>query len=277
MPARRLSCLAIVALAAGCELGGGRPIVGGLESTAGGGTAGPGTAGTVGAAGTSGAAGTWLAPCGMPSDGESCPRSEPIITCDVPNARDLGGLPVAPAGTVACGQLLRGPPLADLSARGCAEARRLGIRTVIDLRVDSERGTAMDDPCVGANVVLAPLPVPYNTSPANYIADFDTKESIARVFHTLGDPAAYPIYFHCTYGRDRTGVVGAAILLALGASRDDILQEYLLSKTTVGAFPASLTALLDEIDRRGGIEASLRAAGVTAADLATLRAQALAP
>jgi protein-tyrosine phosphatase len=183
----------------------------------------------------------------------------------------MGGTPLQPAGSVACGEVFRGPPLAGLSARGCAEAARLGIRTIIDLRTPGERSAVPDDPCVGAKMVLAPLPIPYQVSPENYIADFDTKESIARVFQTLGDPAAYPVYFHCTYGRDRTGVVAAAIYLALGASRADILSEYQLSKSTVGAFPASLEALLNEIDRRGGVEPALFAKGVTPADLAVLR------
>lgn len=44
---------------------------------------------------------------------------------------------------------------------------------------------------------------------------------------------------------------------------------------TVGAFPDSLAAVLDEIERRGGIEASLLAAGVPTAELDALRARAV--
>jgi protein-tyrosine phosphatase len=158
-------------------------------------------------------------PCIDPNDGGTCARSQPILSCAVRNARDLGGVPLAPAGNASCGQIFRGPPLASLSAQGCADAARLGVRTIIDLRTESERVALPDAACLGANVVLAPLPVPYNVSPEDYLADFDSTESMARVFHTLGDEAAYPIYFHCTYGRDRTGVVAAAVLLAVGARR----------------------------------------------------------
>jgi hypothetical protein len=49
------------------------------------------------------------------------------------------------------------------------------------------------------------------------------------------------------------------------------MTEYLLSRSSVGAYPDSLAAVLDEIDRRGGIDAALRGAGVTDADLAVLR------
>jgi hypothetical protein len=206
----------------------------------------------------------------------SCRRSQPVFVCEVPNARDLGGTPIGTGQAVACGTLYRGPPLAGLSSDGCLVFATLGIRTVVDLRIQSERDLVPEARCVldAANIVSAPMPIPYTVSAADYIADLDAKASIAAAFAALGDPAAYPVYIHCTWGRDRTGVLAAVILSALGATRADILQEYLISQQTVGAFPASLTAVLDEIEVRGGIEAVLTAAGVTPAQLATLRAQA---
>jgi protein-tyrosine phosphatase len=209
------------------------------------------------------------------ADAGTCERSQPVLTCDITNGRDLGGVPLS-SGTVACGALLRGPPLANLTKAGCDEAARLGLRTIIDLREPDERSLKPDDACVKATRVLAPLPIPYGVSPTDYLHDFDTKDSMALIFRTLGNADAYPIYFHCTWGRDRTGVVAAAVLLAVGASRAEIMREYLLSKDTVGAYPESLTAVLDEIEHRGGIDAALRASGVTDADLAGLRARAVA-
>jgi len=38
-----------------------------------------------------------------------------------------------------------------------------------------------------------------------------------------------PMVFHCTAGKDRTGVAAALILLALGVPRDVVLQDYLLT------------------------------------------------
>lgn len=37
------------------------------------------------------------------------------------------------------------------------------------------------------------------------------------------------VYFHCSAGKDRTGVAGFLIMLALGMSEDDAVREYLLS------------------------------------------------
>jgi protein-tyrosine phosphatase len=38
-----------------------------------------------------------------------------------------------------------------------------------------------------------------------------------------------PLVFHCTAGKDRTGVAAALILLAFGVSREQVMQDYLLT------------------------------------------------
>lgn len=201
-----------------------------------------------------------------------------VLAGHVENARDLGGVALQESSKVANGVLFRGPPLAALTEAGCAAVAELGIRSVIDLRVESEVSAKPDDACVltEAQLLAAPLPVPYNVSAADYIAVLDTSESIVRIFEVLGDEARYPVYFHCTWGRDRTGILAAVVLLALGATPDAIMEDYLVSDETVGAFPASLRAALDEIARRGGIDAYLAAAGVSPEQLATLRSHAVA-
>jgi protein tyrosine phosphatase (PTP) superfamily phosphohydrolase (DUF442 family) len=236
---------------------------------------GVGGAGGSGAAGSAACEGAACADAGPPLS--ACARSETVLAETVINARDLGGIPLSPAGSVACGAILRGPPLSALSDSGCATVAALGLKTVIDLRTESERTGRPDAPCVTARIVKTPLPIPYNVSPTEYRSDFNADASIATIFQTLADPANYPVYFHCTWGRDRTGVVAAAILLALGASRDDVMQEYALSTDNVGAYPDSLAAVIDEIDQKGGIEAALRAKGISDDQLAALRARAIRP
>lgn len=201
-----------------------------------------------------------------------------ILVGEVVNARDLGGTPLADGAVVAPGVLFRGAPLSDLTAAGCRELAALGIRTVIDLRTESVRENRPDDPCVHeqANVLYAPLPVPSNVSPEDYLADLNTTDSIAAAFRAMGDEAAYPIYFHCTWGRDRTGVLAAVVLLALGAERSAIMDEYLLSRPTVGAYPDSLAAVLDDIEQRGGVGAYFDDAAIAGEWVTTLRRMAIA-
>jgi protein-tyrosine phosphatase len=197
-----------------------------------------------------------------------------VLTPGLSNARDLVGTPLSDGGSVACGAIYRGPPLI-LTEEGCTQAAELGLRTLVDLRIEGERTSLPDSSCVQAERVFAPLPVPYGLGPTDYLNDLHETASIALVFHTFGDPNRYPIYFHCTYGRDRTGVVGALLLLALGATRAAVMEEYLLSQPNVGAYPNSLEAVLDDIEQRGGAQAVLRELGISDTELAVLREHAI--
>jgi len=211
-----------------------------------------------------------------PSAPGACEAHQPVLAPEVVNARDLGGTPLADGQTVACGVVYRGGPLA-IGDEGCSAVAELALGTVLDLRIESEERSRPDAACVDAKRVLAPFPIPYGLAAADYLAVLHETSSIATVFHTFGDPGAYPVYFHCTYGRDRTGVIGALLLLALGASRETVMREYLLSEPNVGAYPESLGAVLDEIEQRGGAETVLFEAGITAAELDVIRQSLVAP
>ena len=73
---------------------------------------------------------------------------------------------------------------------------------------------------------------------ANDVENYDTKERgtrkwIAAALDVLVNPGTdWPIYMHCTSGRDRTGVVVAAALLLIGVPRAIVVEEYLLSDGT---------------------------------------------
>jgi protein-tyrosine phosphatase len=204
----------------------------------------------------------------------TCVPGQRVLLEGSPNARDLGGTSLGENGAVACQALYRGTALTSLTSKACSEFARLGIRTVIDLRMPSERATPPEAACVveAAQIVHAPMPIPYSLSPQDYIADLDATAQVAQAFGVFGDPKAYPVYFHCVYGRDRTGVLAAVLLLALGASPEAVMAEYKLSaEAGVGAYPASLAAVLDEIAAEGGIGAYLGRVGVTDQQLAVLR------
>jgi hypothetical protein len=233
---------------------------------------------TDGGGASSGASGTTA---GERSEGgaegapRECARGATVLSGLVTNVRDLGGIPVE-TRALECGAIYRGGPLKALTAEGCERVAELGLATVIDLRQQSERDSVPTSDCVEARIVSAPLPIPYGLSGADYLADLNATASIQQVFHTFGDPAAYPIYFHCTYGRDRTGVVGALLLLALGVSRQDVMTDYLLSKESVGAYPAALNAVLDDIEQRGGATQVLHDLGIADAELEVLRSHVVA-
>jgi hypothetical protein len=204
----------------------------------------------------------------------SCPNGNAILVGEVTNARDLGGVPLADGRHVACGVLYRGAPL-RLSTDGCREFRALRIESVIDLRLESERSSTPDAACISSTRVNAPFPVPYGLSAEDYLRVLHETTSLAATFHALGDASLYPSYFHCTFGRDRTGVIAALVLLTLGATRETVMQEYLLSQPLVGAYPDALDAVLDEVEQRGGADQVLLDAGVRPAELEVLREHAI--
>ena len=58
----------------------------------------------------------------------------------------------------------------------------------------------------------------------------EVRRWLQDIFQCLAaDMLRYPILFHCTSGKDRTGVVIAVLLLSLGIEREFIIEEYLLS------------------------------------------------
>ncbi|KAL8695517.1 MAG: hypothetical protein Q9218_000095 [Villophora microphyllina] len=53
---------------------------------------------------------------------------------------------------------------------------------------------------------------------------------LRQVFQVLADADNYPIYFHCTQGKDRTGLIALLLLLILGIPLDVIIVDYLASE-----------------------------------------------
>lgn len=74
---------------------------------------------------------------------------------------------------------------------------------------------------------------------ANKVEKYDTSQrevktwlnTILKTFENA--ELDYPILIHCLSGKDRTGIVIAALLLVLGIDKETIIQEYLLSEGEV--------------------------------------------
>ena len=80
-----------------------------------------------------------------------------------------------------------------------AQLKRLGIKTVIDLRKDSER--AEQDWVRGLGMQYFNIPLKASTSA--------TEDQTSYFLSLVNDPTNWPVYIHCKGGRHRTGALTA--------------------------------------------------------------------
>eukprot|EP00563_Minutocellus_polymorphus_P020851 CAMPEP_0197723660 /NCGR_PEP_ID=MMETSP1434-20131217/5886_1 /TAXON_ID=265543 /ORGANISM="Minutocellus polymorphus, Strain CCMP3303" /LENGTH=366 /DNA_ID=CAMNT_0043308941 /DNA_START=94 /DNA_END=1194 /DNA_ORIENTATION=- len=57
--------------------------------------------------------------------------------------------------------------------------------------------------------------------------------AVAKFIRLASDSAHHPVCLHCTEGKDRTGGMTALLLLALGVSREVIIEDFILSNKCV--------------------------------------------
>jgi protein-tyrosine phosphatase len=85
-------------------------------------------------------------------------------------------------------------------------------------------------------------------------------------FAVLAREDSYPVLFHCSAGKDRTGILTALLLEMLGTPREVIYDDYLHSMRITPALKVDRTwmdAVFEAVDARGGIEPFLESCGVS--------------
>jgi len=167
------------------------------------------------------------------------------------NFRELGGYKTIDGKTIKWGKLFRSGVLSKLTDSDYQYLESKGIKTIVDFRDNNERATevtewkagdveiiskdygqvldmkkfakALMDPNLDeqkATMLFAKMyPSLTETQTDNYTAMFNR-------LSTTDDG----LLFHCTAGKDRTGVAGVLILTALGVDKETAIQDYLLSE-----------------------------------------------
>jgi protein-tyrosine phosphatase len=174
------------------------------------------------------------------------------ILKNAPNFRDLGGYVSNSGKQTVWRKVFRSQSLARLDDKDISKMKKLGIKTVIDFRDDDEVRKAPSRLPDGVNVIRLPIGVGNNDSILNIMQLVMSKqldssqciyfmEEMNRRFVTEFAPQykaffaillkeeSYPIVFHCTAGKDRTGFAAAMLLSALGVDWDTIMEDYLLT------------------------------------------------
>ncbi|MBY8861198.1 tyrosine-protein phosphatase [Nocardia sp. CA2R105] len=154
------------------------------------------------------------------------------------NLRDIGDYQVADGARTGWGRLFRSDATRFTAGADLAD---LGLRTVIDLRDDVEvtaLPTGLDafvpnvlrralDPRSLVSALSANSPDPLGDL---YVALLHERGAeLTTIVADLARPGALPALVHCAAGKDRTGVVIALVLSAIGVPDDVVATDYALT------------------------------------------------
>lgn len=160
------------------------------------------------------------------------------------NIRDLGGVPTADGRVIRKGAIFRSDNLRGLAGSGFDELLiAANPRTVIDLRTAPEvekEHYRLDHPDINCiNVQMQPQSGLTqeeidNGLAGNLVDDYlmqlnSNSHCIIDALRTICDPTTHPVVFHCTVGKDRTGIIAAVLLDILGVDREHIIHDYALT------------------------------------------------
>jgi len=188
-----------------------------------------------------------------------------LPTTSIVNARDLGGYTMQDGRVLRDRVLLRSAHLADASDEDLKWLSLIRVTKVIDFRRLEEKKGVFDKPILGARFVNLPIDATgnamanapaeekkkytkgkkFNVNKVILIAAFneraqavarnmyptllfnpDCQKAFARFFRLVLDTDDGAVLYHCTQGKDRTGIASALMLAALGADRETIVADF---------------------------------------------------
>ena len=256
------------------------------------------------------------------------------------NARDLGGYKAAEGRRVRDGRLIRSAHLAEATGSDLRYLAGLPVTTVIDFRKEEEKVGKINKTVEGSQYICLPIDASGNAAASATEEEkkkftgrkkFDVKKIIvmaafndkakavarnmypvllfspecqaqfAEFFRLVLSAEKGAVLYHCTQGKDRTGIASALLLAALGADRDTIISDFDATnhvygadvkkysrrvrfwggkedevgvvKAFLGANTENFILALDEVDRQyGSLEGYLREViGLTDRDIQVLR------
>ena len=164
--------------------------------------------------------------------------------------------------------LFRGESLFNLSDVDKEFFANSKIKTIVDLRMPEEVSQEPDVEIVGIKNIKIPLihsgdmkrnpgkqskPIIFGGYPFPDMADIyrlfvGNKEAWTNIFNTLLEKDG-GLMFHCTSGKDRTGVVSALILTLLGVDKETIYNDYLLTNKHI-VMPNAYIQFMETLDEQ---------------------------
>ena len=171
----------------------------------------------------------------------------------VTNFRDLGGYRTRDGRRVAWRRIFRSGYLHHMTGADVARLREIGIASVLDLRTardpDQRQEVALLE---SAGIRYHNVPFVTGNSRERELRVYDDflsmgEEYVYRMRHEefgrhvvealelIAENGSLPLLFHCHAGKDRTGILAAVLLGALGVVEEDIIGDYTLTAPHIEA------------------------------------------
>ncbi|WP_454852070.1 tyrosine-protein phosphatase [Rhizobium binxianense] len=166
------------------------------------------------------------------------------------NVRDLGGYATRTQATTRWRSLLRGDGLHELSEADIEKLLQVGVTTVIDLRNTQETALERNPFEAHASVrfhntslfhALAPIEMATAAGGGGFDIAMRYREALDNCREAIGEVlrliAAAPdgaVLFHCSAGKDRTGIISAILLSVADVEDAVIVADYALTSTISG-------------------------------------------
>lgn len=177
----------------------------------------------------------------------------------VNNFRDMGGYTSADGRVMRWGHIFRSGHLSDLTDECGMEMLARDIETVIDFRSDREKDRHpvhwpkswipdYHSVSIGGNAAAWVQELYAKISKSDFPAEelreqfllafrtipLENIEGLKAFFKTLvDDHKGNAMLFHCTAGKDRTGIAGALLMHALDIDEEQIMEDFLLTNKAI--------------------------------------------
>ena len=219
-----------------------------------------------------------------------------VFADGVPNLRDLGGWATKDGRRVRMNMIYRSAGLRSsarksgdslLNVRYSPGSRRVtdfGLEALtgdLKIRTDVELRSLKETMCMDGSAIPGARWVKVPFLAYDFIAD-DVKGRVqfAKIFREFTAAANYPVLFHCSGGRDRTGTVAFLLNGLLGVSEDDLCRDWEATAFGDGALSFGsdrIGRLLDYLHTLAGsdvnaqVESYVKSCGVSDAEIAAFR------
>lgn len=208
----------------------------------------------------------------------------------VDNARDLGGMPTEDGKRIRKRRLLRSGALGEATASDVKQLVRMhDMEYIVDFRTPLEVERSPDPIPLLSGVEYVNMPAlsegaiitvgrtnlakdkklmrEFTEHPFDTIKDLYPKailgetgiESYKRFLHDLLQVKEGATLWHCTQGKDRTGIGAILVEHALGVSPQHILADYLATNLFIGGWIARMEGILRTLKVARGIDLDIEA------------------